>query len=209
MSLNPEQLTALLLRCCQQAQAAAAQLNALDGQLGDGDLGATLDKCARLASAALSPTPQDIPAVFQAASMACVRASGSSFGTLLGVALLTAAKQTAGQTTLPAEAVPPLLQAALEALMARGGANLGDKTVLDALHALIRALEAQPATNWSQLAPQAVAEALATFRQQPNKIGRARMFSERSIGLDDPGMVAFAHLVNAAVADTAHSQEVL
>lgn len=209
MSLNPEQLSTLLLRCCSQIKSAAAELNALDGQLGDGDLGATLEKCARLTEEALKTTPQDIPAVFQAASMACVRASGSSFGTLLGVALLTAAKHTAGNTVLPSDKVPPLLQAVLGALMARGGASLGDKTVLDTLNALIRALEAQPVGNWQQVAPQAVASALETFRQQPNKIGRARMFAERSIGLDDPGMVAFAHLVNAAVADTSSAQETL
>lgn len=207
MSLNPQQLRDLLLRCCAQAKGAAAELNALDGQLGDGDLGATLEKCARLTEEALNSTPQDIPAVLQAASMACVRASGSSFSTLLGVALLTAAKQTAGQAELATDKVPPLLQAVLEALMARGGANLGDKTVLDALHAVIRALETQPTADWMQLAPQAVAAALETFRQQPNKMGRARMFAERSIGLDDPGMVAFARLVDAAVARTSPAQE--
>lgn len=207
MSLNPQQLSALLLRCCSQVKGAVPELNALDGQLGDGDLGATLEKCARLIEAALNPIPQDIPAVFHAASQACVRASGSSFGTLLGVALLTMAKHTSGQTELRAEVVPVLLKATLDALMVRGGASLGDKTVLDALDALICALESEPMAHWSHIAPRAVSDALDKFRQQPNKIGRARMFAERSVGLDDPGMVAFAHLVNAAIACTSPSQE--
>lgn len=207
MSLDAQQLSALFLRCCDEINRSAAELNALDGQLGDGDLGATLEKCARLIQQALVETPQDIAAVFQAASMACVRASGSSFGTLLGVALLTSSKQSAGKQTLEAEDIPPLLEAVLAALMARGGASLGDKTVLDAIDALNKALRSQPAQNWSQIAPQAVAAALDAFRQQPNKIGRARMFAERSVGLDDPGMVAFAHLVDAAVGHARHSQE--
>lgn len=208
MSLDAEQLGAVLLRCCSRAKESAKELNSLDGQLGDGDLGATLEKCARLTEAALAATPPDIPAVFQAASMACVRASGSSFGTLLGVALLTAAKQSAGAKMLELQAIPPMLEAVLAALMARGGASLGDKTVLDAIDALIRALKAQPPESWPSVAPQAVAEALEIWRQQPNKIGRARMFAERSVGLNDPGMVAFAHLVDAATDRTTHSREV-
>lgn len=207
MSLNPQQLSALLLRCSAEIKQAAPELNALDGQLGDGDLGATLEKCARLIEEALAAPQQDIPAVFQAASMACVRASGSSFGTLLGVALLTAAKQSAGQQTLDAGQIPPLLAAVLAALMARGGASLGDKTVLDALDALLQTLKSQPPENWAVAAPQAVSAALDGFRQQPNKIGRARMFAERSVGLDDPGMVAFARLVDAAVARQPQPQE--
>ncbi|WP_312241605.1 DAK2 domain-containing protein [Pantoea sp.] len=208
MSLNAEQLCAILLRCCSQAKNAAEELNALDGQLGDGDLGATLEKCARLTETALASPPQDIPAVFQAASMACVRASGSSFGTLLGVALLTAAKQSAGKQSLEPQAIPPMLEAVLAALMARGGASLGDKTVLDAIDALLQALKTEPPESWSSAAPQAVSAALETWRQKPNKTGRARMFAERSVGLNDPGMVAFAHLVDAATGRTTHSREV-
>ncbi|MGP4140277.1 DAK2 domain-containing protein [Sodalis praecaptivus] len=207
MNLNAEQLAAVLLRCCDRMKASAAELNALDGQLGDGDLGATLEKCARLTEQALATPPQDIPVVFQAASLACVRASGSSFGTLLGVALLTAAKQSAGQQTLEANALPPLLAAVLAALTARGGASLGDKTVLDAIDAVRHALESEPAPRWPQAAPQAVAAALESYRQKPNKIGRARMFADRSVGLDDPGMVAFAHLVDAACGRTPQTQE--
>lgn len=209
MSLNAEQLCAVLLRCCSRAKAAAEELNRLDGLLGDGDLGATLEKCARLTEASLATAPQDISAVFQAASMACVRASGSSFGTLLGVALLTAAKQSSSAKTLEPQAIPAMLEAVLTALMARGGASLGDKTVLDAIDALLQALKTQPPESWPTIAPQAVAAALESWRQQPNKIGRARMFAERSVGLDDPGMVAFAHLVDAAVGRTTHSPEVL
>ena len=39
-------------------------------------------------------------------------------------------------------------------------------------------------------------QALDRFRDQPNKLGRARMFGEKSIGLDDPGMLAFRRLLD-------------
>lgn len=38
---------------------------------------------------------------------------------------------------------------------------------------------------------------LTEFRQKPNLLGRARMFPEKSIGLDDPGMLAIKVIVEA------------
>jgi dihydroxyacetone kinase-like protein len=43
----------------------------------------------------------------------------------------------------------------------------------------------------------AAASVLDVFRQLPNRIGRARMFADRSIGLDDPGMVAVRRMAQA------------
>src|SRR5438093_1098010 len=46
----------------------------------------------------------------------------------------------------------------------------------------------------------AASETLDAFRDRPNKLGRARMFGERTIGLDDPGMLAFSRLLIAVAA---------
>lgn len=43
----------------------------------------------------------------------------------------------------------------------------------------------------------AAGEALEAFRDKPNRIGRARMFADKSIGIDDPGMVALQRMVDA------------
>ena len=82
--------------------------------------------------------------------------------------------------------------------MLRGGAALGDKTVLDPLAAVHAALAAESdVSRYAVAAQDAVAMTLQTFKGKPNRIGRARMFAERSIGLDDPGMIAFRHMVLA------------
>jgi phosphoenolpyruvate---glycerone phosphotransferase subunit DhaL len=52
----------------------------------------------------------------------------------------------------------------------------------------------------SEAAQNAARETLAAFRDRPNKLGGARMFGERTIGLDDPGMLAFSHLLIAVAA---------
>ncbi|MFN0128621.1 MAG: DAK2 domain-containing protein [Verrucomicrobiales bacterium] len=198
MSYTSQDIEAWLGQCADRMIAAASELNELDGRLGDGDLGATLEKCARLMRDALavpSATPSD---VFKACAIACTRASGSSFGTLMAVAFMTLAKSTVGKVALDPADVPPLLVQIIDALMARGRGTLGDKTLLDSLEAIRLAAAATPDPKSLHAQSLAAAlQALDDFRVRPNLIGRARMFGEKSIGLDDPGMVAVARILGA------------
>ncbi len=191
-------LKAALPHWCASVHAAAPELNELDGRLGDADLGATLDKCATLIEQALPTLPDTLDGVFKVCAQACAKASGSSFGTLLAVALMTAAKRSAGVTSLDRAALAALLAEVVTVLAARGGASLGDKTVLDALQAIQVALSHGPADGTLKgAAHDAVQSALDAFRDKPNKIGRARMFADKTIGLDDPGMVALLRMVDS------------
>src|SRR5258707_1894539 len=183
-------------RIQQQVQQTAEDLCARDGQLGDGDLGITLEKAFnRLAE--IAPTlPDDLGKAFAAAAGAISKVSISSFGTLLATGLLAAAKQTIGKTELPSTAVPDLLRTACQKMSERGSASLGDKTVLDTVDAAARALDFHPEDSVGAVIT-AVDETLSLYRDRECKIGRARIFSERSVGLDDPGMVAFRVMVGA------------
>ncbi|WP_445286986.1 dihydroxyacetone kinase subunit L [Variovorax atrisoli] len=187
-------------RWCAAMHAAAPELNALDGRLGDADLGATLDKCATLMEQALPELPDSLEGIFKRCAQASAKASGSSFGTLLTVALMTAGKHCAGRESLSTPDVAALLSEVIATLSARGGAALGDKTVLDGLDAIRRALSGAAADAPAlalALAGAAVRESLDAFRDKPNRMGRARMFAEKTIGLDDPGMVALLRMVEA------------
>lgn len=201
MSWNATQIQTWLGQCAERMIVAAPELNELDGKLGDGDLGATLEKCARLMQDGLAgdfETPSD---VFKVCAMACTRASGSSFGTLMAVAFMTLTKETMGKNELASADVEPLLGQVIEALMARGKASLGDKTVLDSLEA-IRLVVTDLADNvpLTEIAFAAASSALDAYRDKPNQIGRARMFGEKSIGMDDPGMVAVLRIIGTAEA---------
>lgn len=185
-------------RWCAAMHAAAPELNALDGRLGDADLGATLDKCATLMEQAQPELPDSLEGIFKRCAQASAKASGSSFGTLLTVALMTAGKHCAGRESLSTPDVAALLSEVIATLSARGGAALGDKTVLDGLDAIQRALSGAAADAPAlALAGAAVRESLDAFRDKPNRMGRARMFADKTIGLDDPGMVALLRMVEA------------
>ena len=145
------------------------------------DLGATLEKCAARVRAALDAGPYpDLGLLFKACAQGCARASGSSFGTLLTVAFLTLARRLENQAALAWRDVPEMLQAALDAMAQRGGAKLGDKTVLDALAAAQAAIVGLDEPHAQHAAASAAVEAtIASFREKPTRIGRARMFAER------------------------------
>lgn len=176
-------------------------LNAADGKLGDGDTGQTLRRVLEAVAAAAAEAPDDLGEMFAHLARASAGASGSSLGTLFTVALLTFARATRGRTVIPQSELGVLLAQAGAAMASRGGAALGDKTVLDGVDAVATAIAGQEdASALAEAARDAAEGALAAFRDRPCQIGRARMFADRSVGLDDPGMLAFARLV-AAVGD--------
>ena len=159
---------------------AAPELNALDGRLGDGDLGATLDKCAANLQAALPALPSRLEDLFKGAAQACAKASGSSFGTLLAVGFLGAAKWVPPRETLERTELATLLSHLVQVLSARGGAVPGDKTMLDSLQAIAEALAAaNDGDDLRAVARAAAGGALDSFRDRPNRVGRARMFAEK------------------------------
>ena len=190
-SLSTMVLADGLRRIAAHMETVADALNALDGQLGDGDLGVTMQRGGRELVKVLPTLPDDVGMALLACAQAMTRVSGSSYGTLLATGLMAAAKATRGRTEVPWSETSALLRGALEAMMARGKASLGDKTVLDVLDAAARAIDGVAPSDMLAAASGAVDETMAQMRDQPAKIGRARIFAERSVGLDDPGMLAF------------------
>lgn len=173
-------------------------LTSLDGQIGDGDLGITLLKAFRELDRIKADLPDDLGKALMQCAAAVSRVSSSSFGTLLATSMMAVARQTKGVAAVSWAEVPNHLEQAIEAMQARGKASLGDKTVMDALSGAARAAagKKEPAALLAA-AREGTGAALEEFRQKPNRIGRARIFAERTIGMDDPGMVAFQVMVTA------------
>jgi len=175
----------------------ADDLNARDGAIGDGDLGVTLSRFAELIGNT-PPVGDDIGLVLLGYAKLLTGTVGSTFGTLMATGLMAAAKHTKGRTAVPWSEVSSLLAAARDAMAARGKSQLGDKTVLDALEAA-RAATANidiPDRLASDAAT-AVRATVAEFRTKLFKQGRARIWGEKGIGMEDPGMVAFQYMVES------------
>ena len=176
----------------------ADELNAADGLLGDGDLGITMVRGFREIIEVRDSLPDDVGmALFQCAK-AFTKSSGSSYGTLLATGLMSVAKKKKGQQEIQVEEISALLNDALDAMKQRGKAELGDKTVLDVIAASSQAAKDQSdGSSVLKAINDAVTSTIDEFRSRQSKIGRARIFSEKSIGLDDPGMLAFRKMLEA------------
>jgi len=196
MGLTTPVLAAGLQRIADHMEAVADRLNELDGQLGDGDLGVTMVRGGRELSKILPTLSADLGPALMACAQAFTRVSGSSYGTLLATGLLSAAKAAKGRAEVPWSELPALLRGAQEAMMARGKASLGDKTLLDTLDAAWRAADGLDAPGpMLDAAAAAVDATLERMRALPARVGRARIFADRSVGLDDPGQVAFREIL--------------
>jgi phosphoenolpyruvate---glycerone phosphotransferase subunit DhaL len=185
-------------RITAKLEACADELNALDAVLGDGDLGVTMMRGAKSVQTELENLPDDVGMALLKCAQAFTKISGSTLGTLLATGLMSAAKATKGRREVPWNEVSSLLAGAGNSMSSRSQGQLGDKTILDALEAARDATQgSEDPSAMVSAANEAVASSLERFRGQPSRQGRARIFGDRSIGQDDPGMVAFKRILES------------
>ena len=196
--ITTDSIKSAATKIAQLMEESADELNAADGLLGDGDLGITMVRGFREIIEVRDSLPDDVGmALFQCAK-AFTKSSGSSYGTLLATGLMSVAKKKKGQQEIQVEEISALLNNALDAMKQRGKAELGDKTVLDVIAASSQAAKDQSdGSSVLKAINDAVTSTIDEFRSRQSKIGRARIFSEKSIGLDDPGMLAFKKMIEA------------
>ncbi|MFK8080933.1 MAG: dihydroxyacetone kinase subunit L [Granulosicoccus sp.] len=205
MSIDRQALIAGIARLKAAAERDFEKLNDADGALGDGDLGITLKRGMELVTEAVDDLPDDLGKSLLLCAQAFTKSSGSSYGTLMATGLMTMAKTLKGETSIDASRVSELVALARDAMQARGKAELGGKTVLDSLDAVAKATDGQQGNDKvASAAATAVDDALDNFRDTQATIGRARMFGEKTIGMDDPGMLAMQTIVKALAAPAAH-----
>ena len=188
------------------AQVVAEQrdaLTALDSAIGDADHGANLDRGMSAALAALDAAPPaDAAALLKTVGMTMVSKVGGASGPLYGTLFLRMAG-AAGGGSLDAAGLAAALRAGLDGVAARGKAERGDKTMLDALGPACDALdEALAGGQELGAALRAAAGAAQAGRDATVPLvarkGRASYLGERSVGHADPGATSAALLVVAA-----------
>jgi len=198
MGLNRSDLLGAVRRLQDEMPTHFDTLNTADGKLGDGDLGITMTRGMEEISSVMDDMPDDLGLAMLKCSQAFTKSSGSSYGTLMAIGMMAIAKQIKGQTAVEPAELAALVMAARDQIQARGKAEFGGKTVLDSLDAIYKRISGlTDLEDIRKAAILAADEALTQFREKPATMGRARMFGEKSIGLDDPGMLAMKFIVYA------------
>lgn len=185
-----------------------AELTGLDRAIGDGDHGENLARGFAAVIAKLDADAPDSPGgVLKLVATTLISTVGGASGPLFGTAFLRAATGVGDATELDGAAVAQALEAARDGVVARGKAEPGDKTMVDALTPAVDAAKAaagdggDPAAVLAAAADAAEKGSAATEPMQAHK-GRASYLGERSIGHVDPGSKSTAYLLRA-LADAA------
>ncbi|BEP16186.1 dihydroxyacetone kinase subunit DhaL [Acidothermaceae bacterium B102] len=181
-------------------------LTALDSAIGDADHGSNMDRGLQAAVAAIAEADPATPgALLSKVGMTLVSTVGGASGPLYGTLFLRVGGSLGSSETVTADQLAVALRAGLDGVVARGKAELGDKTMVDALTPSVDALDkaladGQPlATALAEASAAADAGRDATTPLLARK-GRASYLGERSIGHQDPGATSTALLVAALAA---------
>ena len=183
----------------------------LDREVGDADHGGNMDRgfSAIVEKLDADGTPASPGAVFKLAAMTLMSKVGGAAGPLYGTAFLRASTTAGNAAELDAAAVAATLAAARDGIVARGKAETGDKTMVDAWSPAVEAAETAAASGnpAGVLAAAAAAadQGLASTEPLVARKGRASYLGERSAGHLDPGAASTALILRAA-ADAAEAQ---
>ncbi|MEV6243803.1 dihydroxyacetone kinase subunit DhaL [Lentzea sp. NPDC051838] len=175
------------------------ELVRLDQAIGDADHGENMRRgFTALVSKLDSESPATPGKVLKLVATTLISTVGGAAGPLYGTAFLRAAAAVGDLEELDCEAVARALQAALDGVVARGKAVVGDKTMVDALTpAVAAAAQADSVANALSAAADAAEEGASSTVPMVARKGRASYLGERSAGHLDPGARSTALLLRA------------
>jgi dihydroxyacetone kinase-like protein len=168
-------------------------LTELDAAIGDADHGINMNRGFQKVITQLpSVADKDIGSILKTVSMTLISSVGGASGPLYGTLFLRASTALAGKSELTNEDLVALLQAAVDGVVQRGKANLGDKTMLDALSPasdVFKRATAEGASSQEALQQAVLAAEQGMKATIPlvAKKGRASYLGDRSANHQDPG----------------------
>ena len=179
------------------------ELIELDRPIGDSDHGENMDRGFKAVMDKLAESPPETAgAALKLTAMTLMSKVGGAAGPLYGTAFLRAATALGDTADIDAGTLAAALQAARDGIVARGKAESGDKTMVDAWTPAVDASAAAAGEGdvrkvLAAAADAAEAGAVSTDPMLARK-GRASYLGERSIGHRDPGAVSSALILRAA-----------
>ena len=176
------------------------ELVRLDTAIGDGDHGTNMNRGMTKAVEKLGAAEQPDPGtVLKTVAMALVSSVGGAAGPLYGTLFLQMGGALAGETNPDLPAYAAAWRKGLEGVQARGKAELGDKTMVDALIPAVEALEAaSDLQSGLRAAAQAAEEGMKATTPMIARKGRASYLGERSKDHQDPGATSTYYLFKSA-----------
>lgn len=191
-----------LLRMKTEISKQKDYLTELEAQIGDSDHGVNLDRgFAAVGSELPALENKCIGEIIKKVGLILMSKVGGAAGALYGTAFMFAGKELTGKESLTKEDVLQAFAKALEGIKSRGGAVLGDKTIVDTLEPVVKYLKENPGDietgeGWVRIT-EVARQGMETTRDLVAKKGRAGYLGERSRGHLDPGAVSCFFLIRS------------
>ena len=204
MSISRDEVLEWVKAVAQVIAENKTYLTDLDAAIGDADHGVNMN---RGFQAVLNKMPEmegkDIGTIFKTIAMTLLSTVGGAGGPLYGTFFLQAGMNSAGKTELSLEDWLTVLDAATKGVIARGKAEPGDKTMVDALLPAVEALRKSVGDHQTlgealKASAEAAEQGMKATTPMVARKGRASYLGERSAGHQDPGATSSYLILNAA-----------
>lgn len=205
MSISYDRVLEWIKRFAAEVAENKGYLTKLDSAIGDGDHGTNMDRGMRKALDKLDAVEgEDIGKALKTVGMTLVSTVGGAGGPLYGTLFMQMGGATAGRRELTLQEWTAALEAGVKGVQARGKAEPGDKTMVDALLPAVESLKEGSDDRVSealQASANAAEEGMKATVDMVARKGRASYLGERSAGHQDPGATS-SHLLLKVAADT-------
>ncbi len=191
---------AMLSGAIAEVKAAHQRLSELDSICGDGDHGTTMLRAANLLEkCVVQSSGESLQTFLNDVAWALMGLDGGATGPLLGSFFLGTSETVGSRNDLDAASLAECFEGGLTALTRQSRAQVGDKSVLDALVPAVKALrhsadERRPIQDALRAAAVASEEGAASTKNLVARIGRARYLGEKTLGTQDPGATSVSLL---------------
>jgi dihydroxyacetone kinase-like protein len=200
-SLSKDEVKAMLLLACDRIIAAEPALSEADRNLGDGDHGLGMQRGMTAAKEKLEAGDvESIEKAFSSVGMAMMSSMGGASGAIFGTFFRNGGKALAGTENFDSAGLASFLQAGVDGVKQRGGAAVGDKTVVDAMQPAAdkaSTVTAQPLSESIVAVHAAALEGLEASKAMIAKFGRAKTLGEGCIGFPDAGALSVTVIIGA------------
>ena len=173
-------------------------LSELDSACGDGDHGTTMLRATNQLEKVMTAHQSDnLQGLLSDMGWTVLGIDGGATGPLLGSFFTGMSESVAGEQTLDAQALTAMFEAGLNALRKQTKAQVGDKTLMDALVPAVAALRAGAEANKEILqilreAAAAAQEGAYSTKNLKARFGRAKHLGDRTLGHQDPGATSIS-----------------
>ena len=189
-------LAARLKHACAAVIAAEQELTEIDSKFGDADHGLTMAKIARAITEAVDQSDGGIQSMLDDAAMAVMSLNGGSAVPLWNTWLDGMQEEAPEGEEIDVPGLQAIFAKALEELNDMSGAQVGDKTMMDALIPASRAIAAYAGSDEGGLfdaVAKAAAQGAENSKNFVSKFGRAKSYGAQTIGTPDAGAMSMSY----------------